>query len=139
MLAHRLQRWPSIKPALVQWDNLRMYASRQFKNNNLNHITHMGKINIAKQSSFPSNYPMLVQCWPTVCNQHWFNSSCLLELCSIARWSAYCWRRIQADTDSMSGKCWVSIAGAGQYPFSPSQYFMLAVPACWCYRHDALN
>ena len=26
----------------------------------------------------------------------------------------------------MSVKCWVSVAGAGQYPFSPSQYFMLA-------------
>ena len=25
----------------------------------------------------------------------------------------------------MSVKCWVSVAGAGQYPFSPSQYFML--------------
>ena len=26
----------------------------------------------------------------------------------------------------MSVKCWASVAGAGQYPFSPSQYFMLA-------------
>ena len=53
--------------------------------------------------------------------------------------SAYCWRRVQADTDPMSAKCWGSVAGAGQYPFSPSEYFMLAVPApcfekqgsCW--------
>ena len=48
-------------------------------------------------------------------------------------WSgiAYCWRRWQADTDSMSVKCWASVVSAGQYPFSPSQYFMLPVPACW--------
>ena len=69
--------------------------------------------------------PMLVQCWYTVCdahpasNQHWFNASCLLGLHSIARWSgiapikrlcnlldsAYCRRRVQADTDPMSVKC----------------------------------
>ena len=51
----------------------------------------------------------------------------------ISRWSgiAYCWRRLQADTDPMSVKYWASIADAGQYPFSPSQYFMLPVPACW--------
>ena len=36
-------------------------------------------------------------------------------------------------------KCWASVARAGQYPFSPSQYFMLPVPACWRYGHDALN
>ena len=40
--------------------------------------------------------------------------------------SAYCWWRLQADTHPMSAKCWASIAGAGQFPFSPSQYFMLA-------------
>ena len=47
---------------------------------------------------------------------------------SIARWSgsAYYWWRVQADTDTMSVKCWTSVAGAGQYPFSPSQYFKLA-------------
>ena len=38
----------------------------------------------------------------------------------------YCWRRVQADTDPMSVNCWASLAGAGQYPFSPSQYSMLA-------------
>ena len=52
---------------------------------------------------------------------------------------SYCWRRLQADTDPLSVKCWASVAGAGQYPFSPSQYFMLEVPACWRYGHDALN
>ena len=26
----------------------------------------------------------------------------------------------------MSVKCWARVAGAGQYPFSPSQYLMLA-------------
>ena len=43
--------------------------------------------------------------------------------------SAYCWRRLQADTGTMSVKCWASISGAGQYPFSPSRYFM-PVGAC---------
>ena len=44
--------------------------------------------------------------------------------------SAFCWRwcvhRALADTDPMSVKFWASIAGVGQYLFSPSQYFMLA-------------
>ena len=35
--------------------------------------------------------------------------------------------------------CWASVACTGQYPISPSQYFMLAVLACWRYWHDALN
>ena len=52
----------------------------------------------------------------------------LSTLRSIARWSgsAYCWQRIQADTDPMSVKCWASVAGVGQFPFRLSQYFMLA-------------
>ena len=52
----------------------------------------------------------------------------LSTLRSIARCSgsAYCWWRVQADTNPMSVKCWASGTGAGQYPFSPSQYFMLA-------------
>ena len=56
-------------------------------------------------------------------------------------WSgiAYCWRRLQADTDPMSVKLRASVAGAGQYPFSPRQYFLVEVPACWRYGHDALN
>ena len=33
----------------------------------------------------------------------------------------------------MSVKCWASVAGAGQYPFCPSQYFILHVPACCRY------
>ena len=49
--------------------------------------------------------------------------------------SAFCWRwcvhRIQADTDPMLVKCWASVADAGQYPFSPSQYSN--------YQHGALN
>ena len=83
MLAHRLQCWTSIKPALVQ------------------RLVFAGL-------------------------QHCFGS-------------AHCWRRVQADTDRISVKCWASIACDGQYLFSPSQYFMLAVPACWRYRHDALS
>ena len=46
---------------------------------------------------------------------------------------AYSWRQVQAYTDPMSMKCWASVAGAGQYLFSPSQY------SCWWYRHDNLN
>ena len=59
----------------------------------------------------------------------------------IHSWSGivYCWPRLQADTDPMSVKCWASVAGAGQYPLSPSQYFMLPVPTCWQYGHDASN
>ena len=34
--------------------------------------------------------------------------------------SAYCWRHRPNVV-----KCWASVAGAGQYPFSPSEYFML--------------
>ena len=34
---------------------------------------------------------------------------------------------------------WASVSGAGQYHLSPSQYIMLAVPACWRHRPDALN
>ena len=47
---------------------------------------------------------------------------------SIACWSGsgYCWLRVQADTDPMSVKWWGRVASAGRYPFSPSQYFMLA-------------
>ena len=69
-------------------------------------------------------------------NQHWFNALCLLG-CEYG--SAFCWRPVQADTNPMYVKCWVSLARAGQYSFIPSQYFMLAVPAFWRYWHDALN
>ena len=87
-----------------------------------------------------------------------------VRLREAARWSgsAYCWWRVQADTDPMSLKCWASVASAGQYPFSPSQYFMLVgvsahsihrpnarytdtLPDQWwacvayIYRHDAFH
>ena len=45
--------------------------------------------------------------------------------------AAYFWLRLQADADPMSVKCWASVAGAGQYPFCPSQYLIMLVPACW--------
>ena len=54
---------------------------------------------------------MLYKCYVLAGNSSWFGIA----------W--YCWRRLLADTDPMSVKCWVSVAGAGQYPFSPSQYF----------------
>ena len=86
---------------------------------------------------------MLIQCWLTICDAGTALTStgstprvCWAALNnSWSAGSAYCWRRVQANTT----KCWASVAVAGQYPFSPSQYFMLAVPACWRYRHDALN
>ena len=54
-------------------------------------------------------------------NQALVQSIVFAGLRSIARWhgSAYCWRRVQAETDPMPVKCWASVAGAGQYPFSP--------------------
>ena len=77
--------------------------------------------------------PMLVQCGPTGCDagtaSNQFNTVCWATFNSSWSGNAYCWRRVQADTDPRSGKCWASVAGAGQYPISPSQYFMLAVPA----------
>ena len=78
--------------------------------------------------------------------RHWINVVQMLYKCFVfsrnSRWfgtAYYDWRRLQADTDPMSVKCWTIVAGAGQYPFSPSQYFILPVPACWQYEHDALN
>ena len=67
---------------------------------------------------------MLYKCFVLAGNSSWSGT-------------AYCWRRLQADTDPMYVKCWAG--DAGQYPFSPSQYIMLPVPACWRYGHDALN
>ena len=69
---------------------------------------------------------MLYKCFVFAWNRSWFGI-------------AYCWRRLQADTDPMSVKHWASVAGAGQYPFSSSQYFMVEVSACWRFGHDALN
>ena len=56
--------------------------------------------------------------------QHWVDASCLLS--GLVLLAAYCWLRSQADTDPMSVKCWASVTGAGQYSFSPSQYFILS-------------
>ena len=65
--------------------------------------------------------PMLDQRWPSIKPARWSGS-------------AYFWRRVQADTDPMFVKCWASIAGAVQYPFS-----ILVSTLCWQYWHDALN
>ena len=65
MLAHRLCRWPSIKPALVQ------------------RLVFAG-----------------------------LRAGILV---------------VTAGSDPLSVKCWASVASVGQYPFSPSQFFMLAV------------
>ena len=75
--------------------------------------------------------------------RHWGDVVQMLYKCFVfagnSSWSgiAYCWR--QADTDSMSVKCWVTGSDTGQYPLSSSQYIKLPVPACWWYGHDALN
>ena len=34
---------------------------------------------------------------------------------------------------------WANFAGASQYAFSFSRYFMLRVPACWRYGDNALK
>ena len=93
--------------------------------------TRCVKHNVACQHSQQTRDvdPMLVQCWPTVCdsgpasNQHWFKALCLLIAAGLVMLTAAAitsWHR------PMSAKCWVSVAVAGQYPFSPGQYFMLA-------------
>ena len=56
-------------------------------------------------------------------NEQWFNASCLLIAAGLVVLTA----GLQADTDP----CWVSVAGAGQYPFSPSQHFMRAYTVFW--------
>ena len=76
MQAQCLQRWPSIKPALLQ---CLLFAGLRSK--------HVGMVVLTAGG----------ECKPTP-------TQCLL-------------------------KCWASFTGAGQYPFSPCQYFMLAVPA----------
>ena len=63
-------------------------------------------------------------------------------LVNTPRWSgsAYCWRRVQADTDPTSVKCCASVACAGQYPFSSNQYFMLTgarAHSVWCAAADS--
>ena len=81
--------------------------------------------------------PMLVRCWSnasapsSTLSQHQTSTGSTSRDCWAVCWyaSGYCWRQVQAYTDTMSVKCWASVAGAGQYPFSPSQYSMLAVPA----------
>ena len=74
----------------------------------------------------PSKHETLIQCWLTVCDTGPASNQRLVfaGLCSIARWScnAYCWRRVQADTDPMSVKCWAS--DADQYPFSAQPVFI---------------
>ena len=91
----------------------------------------------------PGKHETLTQCWTksgpssATLAQHQTSTGSTPRVCGSG--SAYCWRRVQANTDPISVKCWASVAGAGQYLFSPSQYLMLAVPACWWYRLDALN
>ena len=82
----------------------------------------------------PSKQETLTQCWSNAAGpslQRWSSIKPGLVQCLMfadSSWSdnAYCWWRLQADTDPMSGKCWSSVAGAEEYPFNPSQYIMLA-------------
>ena len=86
-------------------------------------------VTLAQHQTSTSSMPRV--CWAAF---NPVNTKHLYNICTMnSSWSgnAYCWQRLQAATNPMFVKCWVSIACAGQYPFSPSQYFMLPVPACW--------
>ena len=85
----------------------------------------------------PSKHKTLTQCWSNagppseMLVQHQTSTGSTSRVCWGAfnsSWSGstYCWRRLQTDTNPMFVKCLASVAGAGQYPFSSSQYFMLA-------------
>ena len=93
----------------------------------------------------PSKHEMLTQCWSNSCPpsatlaHHQTSTGSMPRVC----WAAGLARHTAGSEYKLTPiqflVNWASIAGAGQYPFSPSQYFMLAVPACWRYRHDSLN
>ena len=82
----------------------------------------------------PSKHKTLTRCWSNAGTlsatlaQHRSSTGSTPRVCWAGA-SSYCWWRVQTDTNPMSVKCWASVAGAGQYSFSPSQCFMLAVPA----------
>ena len=65
--------------------------------------------------------------------QYQTSTGSTLRVCWAAFKAAGLVLRLQADTDPMSVKCWASVDGGVQYPFGPSQYFILPVPACWQY------
>ena len=69
----------------------------------------------------PSKHETLTQCWSNS-----VPSSAMLAQHKTSTGSTprVCWAAglaVQADTNPMSVKCWASVAGAGQYPFSCSQ------------------
>ena len=74
----------------------------------------------------PVNTKHLYKVVPTL-YEYYTNVLCLLRTAAagLVLLAAYCWPRLQADTHPMSVKCWASVAGVGQYPFCPSQYFIL--------------
>ena len=75
-------------------------------------------------STIPAN-TTLTQCWSNAGPQsatlahHQISTGSAPHVCwelrPIARWSgsAFCWRRVQTDTDPMSVNCGASVAGAG--------------------------
>ena len=74
------------------------------------------------QQTTTDDDPMLDQCRPTVCDRlrpsikpALVQRLVFAGLRSIAHWSgsAYCWKRVQAGTDTMSVKYWASVASAG--------------------------
>ena len=103
---------PSMKPAMVQrlvFAGLRLRGCFQ-----------------------PSKHKTFEQCWTNVEDvvstlyKCYKNVLCLLGIAAgLVLLAAYCWPRLQADTDPMSVKCWASVASAGQYRFCPSQHFIL--------------
>ena len=157
MLAHHLRRWPSIKPALVQrlcflgcvrpskhktfvqcWTNGEDVVPTLYKW--YTKVLCLLGLAAAETRCIEA---MLGQCWvdvadgePTIA-QHLVNVPCLLG--DLVLLAAYCWPPLQAGTDPMSVKCWASVAGASQYPFCPSQYFILAYMHAGSISHDALN
>ena len=93
---------------------------------NTKHLYNICTMLGQRRRRWPNVVQMLYKCFVFAGNSSWSGI-------------AYCWRRLQADTNPVSDKCWISAAGASQYPFSSSRYVMLLVPACWRYGHHALN
>ena len=105
MLTHHLRRWPSITGSTprVCW--------AAFNPVNIKHLYNVG----------PTAKTLCRRC------THVYTIVlCLLGIAAgLVLLAAHCWPWLQADTDPMSVKCWASVTSAGQYPFCPSQYFIL--------------
>ena len=92
----------------------------------------------------PRKHETLTQCWfiagppSATLAQHQTSTGstpCVCRAAFNSSWSgsSYCWRRLQAETDPLSGKCSASVAVLA------SIHSALVSTSCWRYRHDALN